>query len=88
MRKFIGWLANFYPNHIFFANSFMANLKVSAVSDGENYILPHELETAKIVLCIGAARSLEKGEKMSTEFTAIMYDEREIGDFVLSISRV
>jgi len=88
MKRFIGWLANFYPKHFFYAADFgdEFDMKVTGEMTGA-----HETfgTTALLATAIVAGRNMkEVGDELSAEFTCVTDAGKDIGDYRVVIEKI
>lgn len=84
LRKFIGWLAEFYPNTAFFSRRFMPDLliRLDQPHDGKG-------NTVFIGLCVVASRVMKKkGDVLTSDLTGVTSGGRDVGDYRITIERL
>lgn len=84
MKRLIGWLAEFYPNTVFFSRRFMPDLLLKLDQ-------PHDSKGSVLFtgMCVVASRAMErKGDTLTSEFTGVTNCGAEVGDFRITIERL
>lgn len=85
IRRLIGWAADFYPNHVFFANGFMPEAVLPAAGD----VNAHDTQgtTALLATVVTASRTLAPGGEMKLEYTGVTDCGKDVGDYTIIIKR-
>jgi len=85
LRRLIGWLANFYPNTVFYSRDFMPDLTLKL----DNVVHGSKGSTAMIGVAIAAGRKMDRvGDVLTATFTGVTDGGAEIGDFTITIERI
>lgn len=89
MRRFIGWVVNFYPEHFFYSSDFGQHWDMS-VPEGESDD-PHVTvtTTALLAVAVAAGRNItEVGGTLSAEYTTVTSGGKDIGSFRVTIEKL
>ena len=89
MKRLLGFLVNFYPNHFFYANGFCNEWDFrlpTGVRDN-----PHETHatTALLATAVAVGKHITKvGGTATAEFTAVTDGGENIGSFRVTVERI
>ncbi len=88
IKRLIGWLAEFFPEHNFYSSDFGKNMNLTMKS-GEQEAHETDLTTALLVVCVGASSILkQEGQQASVTFTGCTSSGKDIGNFKVTVERV
>lgn len=89
MKRLIGWLANFYPKHFFYASDFGKDWDFRLPSGERD--TPHETHatTALLSTAVSVGRHIENvGGSATATFTNVTDGGNEIGSFRVTVERI
>lgn len=89
MKRFIGWLAEFYPHHFFYANSFGKEWDFSLASGEAD--TPHETmaTTALLGVAVAAGQHVtEVGGSVTATFTNVTNKGKQIGSYRVTVEKI
>jgi hypothetical protein len=85
-RRLLGWLANFYPDTVFYSRNFMSGLRLDLTSCHDFHAEPGN--TAMLGTAIAVGRLMAPGDTLTATFTGATDAGAEIGDFRITIERL
>jgi len=88
-KEFVGWLAEYYPGHCFYANNFAKEWDFR-LPDGTSDS-PHETHatTALLSVAIAAGKNITAiGGSATASFTQVTDSGRDIGSFRVTVERI
>lgn len=89
MKRLIGWLANFYPKHFFYASDFGKDWDLR-IPDGQSDT-PHQTiaTTALLGVAVAVGKNIPvDGGEMIATFTNVTDGGNEIGSFRVTVERI
>lgn len=89
LKRLLGWLVNFFPNNVFYADTFLPDLRFTLGDVDGDDIHNTGGNTAAVAVAVAASRLLKSpGAEITMEFTAVHHAGRDVGSYKINIERL